>query len=157
MNTRTEQQEVVSSTIDTFNRMSELAFSSMERLTALNLNMARESLQQGISASVSVGRAQSGKDREEVQNPLGVAGVERLTTYMRNVQNIVMEAQSEFAELIGTQMTSFGKDGRMSFPGMQVFENIAQQTSDMTKANVRNMAEATDKVIEKTSQGRKAG
>jgi len=119
--------------------------------------MARESLQQGISTSVSVGRAQSGKDRDEAQNPLSVAGVERLTTYMRNVHNIVMEAQSEFAELIGTQMTSFGKDGRMSFPGMQVFENIAQQTSDMTKANVRNMAEATDKVMEKTSQGRKAG
>lgn len=157
MNTRTEQQEVVSSSIDTFNRMSEVAFSSMERLTALNLNMARESLQQGISTSVSVGRAQSGKDRDEAQNPLSVAGVERLTTYMRNVQNIVMEAQSEFAQLIGTQMTSFGKDGRMSFPGMQVFENIAQQTSDMTKANVRNMAEATDKVMEKTSQGRKAG
>lgn len=157
MNTRTEQQEVVSSAIDTFNRMSEVAFSSVERLTALNLNMARESLQQGISTSVSVGRAQSGEDRDGAQNPLSVAGVERLTTYMRNVQNIVMEAQSEFAELIGTQMTSFGKDGRMSFPGMQVFENIAQQTSDMTKANVRNMAEATNKVMEKTSQGRKAG
>lgn len=157
MNTRTEQQEVVSSAIDTFNRMAEVAFSSMERLTALNLNMARESLQQGISTSVSVSRAQSGKDQDEAQNPLSVAGVERLTTYMRNIQNIVMEAQSEFAELIGTQMTSFSKDGRMSFPGMQVFENIAQQTSDMTKANVRNMAEATNKVMEKTSQGRKAG
>lgn len=157
MNTRTEQQEVTSNIVDTFSRMSEVAFSSMERLTALNLNMARESLQQGVSTSVSVSRAQNGKGQDEVQNPLSGASLERLTAYVRNVQNIVMEAQSEFAELIGTQMSSFNQNGRMSFPGMQVFENIAQQTNDMTKANVRNMAEATDKVIEKTSQGRKAG
>ncbi|MBK6654056.1 phasin family protein [Zoogloea sp.] len=156
MNTSTEQQEVTRNTVDTFSRMSEVAFSSMERLTARNLNMARESLQQALSASMSVCRAQGDKDQDEAQTRFSGAGVERLTTYVRDVQNIVMEAQSEFAQLIGAQMSSFSHNGRTSFPGMQVLESMAQQTSDMTKANVRNMAEATNKAMEKSSQGRKA-
>ena len=164
MNTSNQQQEVASDTIDTFTRMSEVAFSSIERLTALNLEMARDSLQQGISASVSVSRAQNdyderdedqNEDQPKVQNRLSGAGVERVTAYMRDAQKIFMEAQSEFAELIGNHMTSLGRNGPMSFPGMQMFEKIAQQTSDMTKANVRNAAEATKKVVEKTSQGRR--
>lgn len=160
MNTSNEQQEVASDTIDTFTRMSEVAFSSIERLTALNLEMARDSLQQGISASMSVSRAQNDcddqdEDQAKVQNRLSGAGVERVTAYMRDAQKIFMEAQSEFAELIGHHMTSLGRTGRMSFPGMQMFEKIAQQTTDMTKANVRNAAEATKKVVEKTSQGRR--
>lgn len=156
MNTNTEQQQVTRNTVDTFSRMSEVAFSSMERLTARNLNMARESLQQGLSASMSVCGAQGDKDQDEAQTRFRGAGLGRLTTYVRDVQNIVMEAQSEIAQLFGTQMSSFSQNGRMSFPGMQVFENMAQQTSDMTQANVRNMAEATNKAMEKSSQGRKA-
>lgn len=162
MKTTNEQQEVANDSIDTFTRMSEVALSSIERLTALNLDMARDSLQQGISATKSVSRAQNDcdeqdedQDQDKSQNRLSGAGIERVTAYVRDAQKIFMETQSEFAELIGKHMSSLGKNARMSFPGMQVFENIAQQTSDMAKANVRNAAEATTKAIEKTSQGRK--
>jgi hypothetical protein len=165
MNTTNEQQQVASNTADTFTRMSEVALSSIERLTALNVNMARESLQQGISASMSASRAQNGKDQAyekqaedqvKVQNRLNGAGVERVTAYVRDVQEIFMEAQSEFSELIQKHMSSFGMNGQMAFPGMRAFEKIAQQTSDITKANARDMVDATEKVLEKTSQGRKA-
>lgn len=188
MNTTSEQQEVVSNTVETFTRMSEVTFSGIERLTALNVNMARESVQQGIEASMSIARSQNGKDQDcedqdgvdqaddqdKVQNRLIGAGVQRVTAYVRGVHEIFMEAQSEFAELIGNHMRSFGMNGPMSFPGMQVFEKIAQQTGEMAKANVRNVAEmtkanvrnvaeasdevaeVTEKVVEKASQGRKS-
>lgn len=164
MNTKTEQKEVATNTVETITRMSEVAFSGIERLTALNLNMARDSLQQGIATSMSVSRAQNGKDQDgkgqdedqdKVQNRLSGAGVERVTAYVRGVQEIFMEAQSQLAELIGNHKSSFGMNGRMAFAGIPVFERIAQQTSDMTKANVRNVADATEKVIDKTSQARK--
>lgn len=152
MKTTTEQKEVVSNTVDTFTRMSEVAFSGIERLTALNLNMARESLQQGIAASMAVSRVQDAKDLENVQNPLSGAGAERVSAYVRGVQEIFSDAQSQFAELIGNHMSSFSMNGPVSFPGMEVFERIAQQTSDMTKANVRTATEATEKLVATTAQ-----
>lgn len=178
MNTTNEQQEVVSNTVETFTRMSEVTFSGIERLTALNLNMARDSVQQGIEASMSIARDQNGEDQDgedqdKVQNRLSGAGVQRVTAYVRGVHEIFMETQSEVAELIGNHMRSFGMNGGISFPGIQVFEKVAQQTgemakanvrnvAEMTKANVRHLAEATDEVaeetgraVEKTSQGRK--
>lgn len=152
MKTTTEQKEVVSNTVDTFTRMSEVAFSGIERLTALNLNMARESLQQGIAASMAVSRVQDAKDLENVQNPLSGAGAERVSAYVRGVQEIFSDAQSQFAELIGNHMSSFSMNGPVSFPGMEVFERIAQQTSDMTKANVRTATEATEKLVATAAQ-----
>lgn len=152
MKTITQQNAVVINTVDTFTRMSEVAFSGIERLTALNLNLARESLQDGIAASLSVSRAQDAKDLGNVQNPLTGAGAERVTAYMRGVQEIFSQAQSQFVELLGKHMSSFSMNGPVTFPGMEVFEKIVQQTSDMTKANVRTATEATEKLVATTSQ-----
>lgn len=152
MKTTTEQNEIVSNTVDTFTRMSEVAFSGIERLTALNLNMARESVQEGIAATLSASRVQDAKDLGNVQNPLTGAGAERVTAYVRGVQEIFSESQSQFAELIGKHMSSFSMNGPVSFPGMEVFAKIAQQTSDMTKANVRTATEATEKLVATTAQ-----
>lgn len=156
MNTATEQKQVATNSVETFARMSEVALSGMERLAALNLSTARESLQQGFAASMSISRAKNGKgqdcenqddDQDEhqdkVQNRLSGAGVERVTAYVRGVHEIVMESQVEFAELMGNHMSSLKMNGRMSFPGMQVLEKIAQKTSEMTKSNIRNVTEMT--------------
>lgn len=156
MKTTTEQNEVVSNAVETFTGMSEVAFSGIERLTALNLNMARESLQQGVAASMSVTRAQDGKDQDNVQNPLNGAGTERVTAYVRSVQEIFSETQSAFAELIQKHMSSFSMNGPMSFPGMEVFAKFALQTADMTKSTVRTATEATEKLVATTQQVRKS-
>lgn len=152
MKTTTEQKEVLSNAVDTVTRMSEVAFSGMERLTALNLNMARESLQEGIAASLSATRVQDAKDLGNVQIPLSGAAAERITAYVRGVQEIFSESQAQFAELIGKHMSSFSMNGPVSFPGMEVFAKIAQQTSDLTKANVRTATEATEKLVATTAQ-----
>lgn len=166
MSTATEQKEVTANTVETFTRMSDVAFSGMERLAALNLSTARDSLQQVFAASMSMRRAENGKDQDwedqdddqdEEQNR--GAGGERLTAYIRGVQEIVRDSQSEFAELMGRELLSFSKNGGMAFPGMQMLEKFAQQTGEMTnatvrnvtemaKASVRNVAEATDDAAE---------
>lgn len=165
MNTATEQKEVTANTVETFTRMSDVAFSGMERLAALNLAAARESVQQGFAVSMSISRAKNGKnqdcedqdeDQDEGQNHVSGAGAERLTAYLRGVQEIVMDSQSEFAELMGNQLLSFSKNGRIEFPGMQVLETIAQQTSDMTNATVRNVTEITKASVRNVAEMTKA-
>lgn len=149
----TEQQKViVGNTVEAFTRLSEVAFSGMERLTALNLNVARESLQEAVEASLTLTRAHDIKDLGHVTNPLTAAGAERLTAYVRGVQEILSETQSDFAEVIGKQVSSFSTNGPKWLPGMEAFETIARQTADMTKAYVLSTTEATEKAIATTSQ-----
>lgn len=152
MKTTREQNEVVSNPVETITRMSEIAFSSIERLTELNLAMARESLQQAAAASMSVTRAQDGKDQDKILNPLSGAGAERVTAYIRDVQEICSETQLAFAELIQKYMSSLSMSGPMSVPGMEVFARFAQQTADMTKSTVRTATEATEKLVATSSQ-----
>lgn len=156
MKTTTERNEVVSNAIVTFTDMSEVAFAGIERLSALNLNTARESLQQGVAASMSLAQIQGGKDQDNIQNSYSGAGGERVTAYMRDVQEILSETQSAYVDLIQKRMSSLNVNNAMSFRGMEVFAKIAQQTSDMTKANIRVATETTEKLVATTSQqGRK--
>lgn len=155
MKTTGEQKEVLSNSVETFTRMSEVALSGIERLTALNIKMARESLEEGIAASMSVTQASNAKDLANAQTPFSGAGAERVSAYVRDVHEIFSQAQSKYVELIGTHMSSLSMNGPMAFPLMDVFAKIAQQTSDMTKNNVRAATEATEKLVATTSQGRK--
>ena len=146
MNTATEQKEVTANTVETFTRMSDVAFSGMERLAALNLSTARDSLQQVFAASMSIRRAKDDKDQDcddQNDDQNRGAGGERLTAYMRGVQEIVRDSQSEFSELMGRELLSFSKNGGVAFPRMQMLEKFAQQTSEMTNATVRNVTEMT--------------
>lgn len=150
-----QPNEVIGNTVEAFTRLSEVTFSGMERLTALNLNVARESLQEVLSVSQSLTRAQDLKELGNVQSPHARAGAELVTAYVHGVQEILSETQSEFAELLEKLMSSFSMNNPMSFPGMEVFAKVAQQTSDMTLGYVRNVAEATEKVVVTTSQQRR--
>jgi len=146
MNTATEQKEVTANTVETFTRMSDVAFSGMERLAALNLSTARDSLQQVFAASMSIRRAKNDKDQDcddQDDDQNRGAGGERLTAYMRGVQETFRDSQSEFAELMGRELLSFSKNGGVAFPRIQMLEKFAQQTSEMTNATVRNVTEMT--------------
>lgn len=152
MKNTTELNEVLSNSLGTVTHMSEIAFASIERLTELNLAMARESLQQAVAASMSINRSQNGKDQDKLLNPLSGADAERVTAYVRGVQKICSETQLAFAELIQRHMSSFSMNGPMSFPGMVVFAEFAQRTADLTKSAVRTATEATEKLAATTSQ-----
>lgn len=162
MTTATEQKEVATNSVETLIRMSEVAFSGMKRLTELNLSTMEKSLQQGSTASMSAVRGQSGKDQDgDDQDKAGIrlsgAKVDQVTAYMRCAQEIVTETQSAFARLMEEHLSSFLRHGRMPFPGMQVFEKIAEQTGDMTKTNLRAATEATEKLVATASHhGRKS-
>lgn len=147
-----QQNEMVGNTVETLTRLSDVTFSGMERLTALNLNVARESLEEALAASLSLTRIQDVKDLDNFQNPLVGAGAERVTNYVRGVQEILSETQSAFAELIGQQVSSFRTNGPLSFPGLAVFEKIAQQTSEIAKSNILAVSEVTEKLAATTSQ-----
>lgn len=52
-------------------------------------------------------------------------------------------------------MSSFNTNGSMSFSGMEVFATFAHQTSDMSRAFVRKVVHATEKVGASSSQRRR--
>lgn len=150
--TNREQADAFKSSTQAFMTLSEVAFSGFERLSALNLNMVRAALEDGMSASQSLARVKGVDELKDVQSPFTNQATEKVVTYLREVQQIATDLQQEITSVMTEQMSAFTKGGAGSNPFFDMFSKVAQQATDMTKTNLKKATETTEKLTQKATE-----
>lgn len=85
------------------------AFASAERLASLNLNTARELLEDGVGNAKALLGAKDLQELSALQASLAQPAVEKIVAYARTVYEIASQTQAEVSKLIEAQATEVNK------------------------------------------------
>ena len=94
-------------------KMVELAntsFANVERLTALNINTARDLLEDAVKNTKSLMAAKDAQEFINLQGAMIQPLVEKAVAYNRNVYEIAAQGQEEVAKLFEEQMNEMNKN-----------------------------------------------
>lgn len=134
--------------------MSQLCLSSLERLSALNLNAMRQALDESMVTADRV--SQSGGDPTAVAQPQDMKPLlERSMSYSQNVMEICASTQEEMMRLMNSRMGEF----KLITPlpqgwstAMDAFTRSAQQMATMGADSVLSAARTTEQTAERTKE-----
>lgn len=157
------------------------SFSSAEKLASLNVNVARNLLEESIANTKTLFSAKDPQELAALQASLAQPALEKSVAYARNVYEIATQAQEEITKVIEAQMadansnmaSALDKAAKSAPAGSDVavaavksalaaansaYDNMskaAKQVTEMAEANVAAATTATVKAA-KASSGKKA-
>ncbi|MBK7645844.1 MAG: phasin family protein [Betaproteobacteria bacterium] len=150
LNTSSDMVHAIKANTDAFMAFSEIAISSMEKLTALNLSATRSSLEESAASATSMLELKGAMPSSKAKNAVPLAVSESVTAYFQSVQEIATEAQQEITKLITTYLASPG-NGLSNhagwLKGFDAFKGIGQQFAAVTEANRKAMTDITSRVV----------
>jgi len=149
------------------------AFASVERLAALNLNVARSLLEESIANTKALLGAKDVQELMNLQTSFAQPLVEKAVAYNRSVYEIATQSQEEVSKLVEGQIaelnkslaTALDKAAKSAPAGSDVavaavksaiaaansaFDSVskaAKQVAEMTEANVTAATNATVKAV----------
>lgn len=149
------------------------AFASVERLAALNLNVARSLLEESIANTKALLGAKDVQELMNLQTSFAQPLVEKAVAYNRSVYEIATQSQEEASKLVEGQIaelnknlaTALDKAAKSAPAGSDVavaavksaiaaansaFDSVskaAKQVAEMTEANVTAATNATVKAV----------
>lgn len=153
----TPQNEIrnnASAFTSTLLEMSQLCLSSLERLSALNLNAMRQALDESMVTADRV--SQSGGDPTAVTQPQDMKPLlERSMSYSQNVMEICASTQEEMMRLMNSRMGDFKllaplPQGWAS--AMDAFTRNAQQMANMGADTMMSASRATEQTAERVKE-----
>lgn len=150
MQTTTEQIRATKAYTDTLMALSQVAFSGVERLAALNLNVARCALEEGLAASNTLMQAKDVSDLKKLQSSIGTPATEQCAAYFRGAQEIAGDSQQQIAQLMTSYLATFGLDASVkagSNAGLDMFSRFAKQANSMFEANAKTIGDATTRMM----------
>lgn len=147
-------------------------FDSIERLSSLNLETARELLNTSVTQSQTLLGAKDIQEAARLQTGLAQPNLELLTNYYRKLYELVTELQKEATQVVESHYNHLSKNATAAIektasqaPGgdvmeaalksvlsasTQVFDNMtkaAKQFADIADANVKAATTATSKAV----------
>lgn len=129
--------------------LSEIAFSSVERLTALNQKLARAALQDCLAASNDLFVVRDVKALQGLQTSATAPAFAQLADYLRGVQDLAAESQKQAGEVInayfGTLALGSAATANMQ-AGFDSLSRLSRQTRDMMDANLKAAGDASEKL-----------
>ena len=146
--------DAVKTNTHAFMTLSQIGFSSIERLTAMNLNMARAALEEGVAATASMVQINDPKELQKLRDAAAGPTTERAVAYVREVQEIFTQTQQEITSLMSSYFSTFGKGAPASAgwtSGFDMFNKLAQQMTAMAEANIKAVGNTTAKVVPPTA------
>ncbi|HJV26462.1 MAG TPA: phasin family protein [Aromatoleum sp.] len=140
--------------------LSQVAFSSVERLAALNLNVARSALENSLAASNNLMQIKDVGELGNLQSAIGGPAAEQCAAYFRSVQEIAGDSQQQMSQLLSSYFATLGLDVTAqagSNAGFDLFSKFVEQTKSMFDANAKAVGDATTKMmVPVTSHPKKA-
>ncbi|MDR0775824.1 MAG: phasin family protein [Azonexus sp.] len=110
MSINTEQLSAVNrATVDSLLALANTALVSAERITELNLNTVRATLEDGTSGLQSMIFAQDPQAVLEAQQALAQPALEKAAAYSRSMTEIATQTQQEMAQMLEAQFGDFQK------------------------------------------------
>lgn len=138
-----EQIDALKSNTDAFMAFSNIALTSAERLTALNLKAARTAFEEGVAAS-SLLVESSGSMKAPKAIP--ETATKNALAYFQGVQDIAAEAQQEVTKLMTSYFVMQGHGSSHAASWLKGFETFKTLGQQITEANRKAMADATSKI-----------
>lgn len=148
--TTPEQIRAAKTYTDALMALSQVAFSGVERLAALNLNVARAALEDGISASTRLMQVKDASELKDLQGSIGTPATEHCAAYFRSVQEIAGESQQQIAQLMTSYFATLGFDATAKAgtnAGLDMFSKFVKETNSMFAANAKAVGDATTKMM----------
>lgn len=152
MNTKTSVNSTATQTdaIDALLALTNIYFSSAERLSELALSNARKTVEDCVSMTADASAIGKGRDPDALKSVFGQPAFERAMTCSRDAFEILSEAQQEAIQVLGKQFSM----SRVQFPipgdwraGFDLFTRSFRDLSSMTAANVNATADAGSKMV----------
>jgi phasin family protein len=141
-----EQIESVKANTDAFLTLSKIAFSSIERLSALNLSVAKAALEESMAAASAALQIKDPKELYSLRNPVPGKALETAATYLRDALAITVDTQKQVTTLMTAIVPSLIGNSNADASwnqGFKLMNQFAQQVSAMTVANTKAVGEAT--------------
>lgn len=148
--TTPEQIRAVKSYSNAVMALSQVAFSGVERLAALNLNVARTALEDGFAASNSFLQLKDASDLKALQKTIGAPTAEHCAAYFHGVQEIAADSQRQITQLLTSYFATLGFDASSkaaSNAGFDMFSKFVNDTNSMFEANAKALGDATTKMM----------
>lgn len=153
----TPQNEIrnnASAFTSTLLEMSQLCLSSLERLSALNLNAMRQALDESMVTADRV--TQSGGDPTTVAQSQDIKPLmERSMSYSQNVMEICASTQEEMMRLVNSRMGDFKLIAPLPqgwASAMDAFTRNAQQMANMGADTMLSTARNTEQTAERVKE-----
>lgn len=148
MSTKTTANKAAAQTdaVDALLALTNIYFSSAERLSELALANARKTVEDCVSVTADASAIGKGRESDALQSVFGQPAIERAMTYSRNAFEILTQAQQEAMQVLGKQfsMPQMSGDWRAGF---DLFTRNFRDLSSMTAANVSAAADAGSKMV----------
>ena len=165
--------------VENFLTLANTAIASTERLAALNLNVARSFLADGVANAKALFAAKDPQQLVALQSTLAQPAVEKFVTYSRSVYEIASETQDEVSKVVEAQFADLnknvtealdkaaknapaGSDGAIAAVRSAIaaansaYENISKATKQVAEIAEANMAAATKTAVKAAGTGAKA-
>ena len=145
-----EQLQASENYASAFLALSQVAFSSVERLSALNLKVARAALDDGMAAANSLMQVENAGELNDLQGHFIGPATEQCSTYLRSVQEIAVESQQQIGELLASYLATLGIDAKANggwSTGSDLFSQFVEQTKSLFEANAKAAGDVTEKMM----------
>ncbi|MDX9884462.1 phasin family protein [Thauera sp.] len=145
----TEQKRTAQTYTNAVGALSEIAFSSVERLSALNQKLARAAMQDCLAASNDLLAVRDVNALQNLQTSATAPVVAQLADYLRSVQEIATKSQQQAGEVFKNYFGTLGLGSNASAnmqAGFDMLSKMTRQTRDMMDANIKTAGEAGEKL-----------
>lgn len=150
------QADALKNNIDAIVKWSEATLTGVERLSALNLAVARSLVEESVALTQSYAKVGDVEQLAALTAPLGEKASGQWMKYMQDVQAVSKDLQSTYTRLMSEQVNLLGDNAATMAPMLDAFRTATQQVSEMTAAGVRAATEITGKLSESMERkGRK--
>ncbi|WP_255989270.1 phasin family protein [Chitinolyticbacter albus] len=133
-------------------RFARISLDSVERVTKLNLETAKSSLEDSAKNAKALASVKDVQEGLVLRQKLGEAGVEQFSAYSKSLYDIASQAQAEIAKLIEERTTVFNKD---VVSGLDRFVKSAPAGTDVAVAAVKSTVQATAAAVDSLTKAAK--
>lgn len=145
----TEQARKVEAYTNTVGALSDIAFSNLERLTALNQELARAALHECLAASNDLLAVRNMNALPKMQQSATNPALAQFADYIYGVQNIATESQKRIGNVLNAYFGTLGMSSTADAniqAGFDFLSKLAGQTREMVAANVEATRDAGNKI-----------
>ncbi|BCL75131.1 hypothetical protein JHS3_08670 [Jeongeupia sp. HS-3] len=138
--------------VETALRFARIYLDSAERLTKLNLETAKNSLEEGAKQIKSLAVVKDAQEAVALRQKQLEASVDHAGQYSRQVYEITSQAQAELTKIAEEQSTAFNKQ---VVSGLDRFVKSAPAGADVAVAAVKSTVQATAAAVDSLTKAAK--
>ncbi|TJZ73279.1 phasin family protein [Chitiniphilus eburneus] len=138
--------------VETALRFARVTIDSLERVTKLNLDAAKNALEENAKNAKILASVKDAQEALSVRQHLAETSVEQFSAYTKSLYDITSQAQAELAKLVEERTTNFNKD---VVSGLDRFVKSAPAGTDVAVAAVKSTVQATAAAVDSLTKAAK--